>query len=138
MVKFLTNTNCKWRHQFPTKARISNKFMWRHLLTKFASYKVPPVMVSTHGSVVPLAMFNLYKVQDQHLTRDTIPTTLISSTPHLTSAVCEGINCFPFSLHKSFLFTGVPCHRQIKMRRDVWVLKSASIFHFLPNKTLSS
>ena len=41
-----------------TNARIPNKFMWRHLLTKFASYKVPPVMVSTHGSVVPLAMFN--------------------------------------------------------------------------------
>ena len=31
--------------------------MWRHLLTKLASYKVPLVMVSTHGSVVPLAMF---------------------------------------------------------------------------------
>ena len=33
--------------------------MWYHLFifTKFASYKVPPVMVSTHGSVVPLAMF---------------------------------------------------------------------------------
>ena len=31
--------------------------MWRHLLTRFTSYKVPPVMVSTHGSVVPLAMF---------------------------------------------------------------------------------
>ena len=31
--------------------------MWRHMLTKFASYKVPPVMVSTLGSVVPLAMF---------------------------------------------------------------------------------
>ena len=28
----------------------------------------------------------------------------------------------------------MPCHRQIKMRRDVWVLKSASIFHFLPKK----
>ena len=27
------------------------------MFTKFASYKVPPVMVSTHGSVVPLAMF---------------------------------------------------------------------------------
>ena len=46
----------KWRHlvaKFCTNARISNKFM----LTKFASYEVPPVMVSTHGSVVPLAMF---------------------------------------------------------------------------------
>ena len=32
--------------------------MWRHLLTKLASYKVPLVMVSTHGSVVPLAMFS--------------------------------------------------------------------------------
>ena len=31
--------------------------MWHHLLTKLASYKVPLVMVSTHGSVVPLAMF---------------------------------------------------------------------------------
>ena len=30
--------------------------MWRHLLTKLARYKVPLVMVSTHGSVVPLAM----------------------------------------------------------------------------------
>ena len=27
------------------------------MFTKFAGYKVPPVMVSTHGSVVPLAMF---------------------------------------------------------------------------------
>ena len=34
--------------------------MWRHLLTKFVSYKVPPVMVSTHGSVVPLAMFQFF------------------------------------------------------------------------------
>ena len=33
--------------------------MWRHLLTKLASYKVPLVMVSTHGSVVPLAMFSI-------------------------------------------------------------------------------
>ena len=32
-------------------------YMWCLLFTKFASYKVPPVMVSTHGSVVPLAMF---------------------------------------------------------------------------------
>ena len=32
-------------------------YMWCHLFSKFASYKVPPVMVSTHGSVVPLAMF---------------------------------------------------------------------------------
>ena len=40
----------------------------------------------------------------------------------------------PFFYIKVFFFTGVPCHRQIKMRRDVWVLKSASIFHFLPNK----
>ena len=31
--------------------------MWCYLFTKFASYKVPPVMVSTHGAVVPLAMF---------------------------------------------------------------------------------
>ena len=31
--------------------------MWCHLFTKFASYNVPLVMVSTHGSVVPLAMF---------------------------------------------------------------------------------
>ena len=53
MVKFLTNANW-WPHFF----LVSNKCMWRHLLTKFASYKVPPVMVSTHGSVVPLAMFN--------------------------------------------------------------------------------
>ena len=39
---------------------------------------------------------------------------------------------------KVFFFTGVPCHRQIKMRRDVWVLKSASMHHFLspPKKTL--
>ena len=29
------------------------------MFTKFASYKVPPVMVSTHGSVVPLARFTL-------------------------------------------------------------------------------
>ena len=33
--------------------------MWRLLLTKLACYKVPLVMVSTHGSVVPLAMFNM-------------------------------------------------------------------------------
>ena len=35
--------------------------MWCHLFNKFASYKVPPVMVSTHGSVVPLAMFVVFK-----------------------------------------------------------------------------
>ena len=35
--------------------------MWRHLLAKFASYRVLPVMVSTHGSVVPLAMFLVCK-----------------------------------------------------------------------------
>ena len=29
-------------------------------MAKFASYKVPPVMVSTHGSVVLLAMFFFY------------------------------------------------------------------------------
>ena len=40
--------------------------MWRQLLTKFASYKVPPVMVSTHGSVVPLAMF-LYILKGCHV-----------------------------------------------------------------------
>jgi len=33
------------------------------MFTKFASYKVPPVMVSTHGSVVPLAMFFVYIVK---------------------------------------------------------------------------
>ena len=31
-----------------------------HLFTKFASCKVPPVMASTHGSVVPLAMFSFF------------------------------------------------------------------------------
>ena len=30
------------------------------LLNLLATYKVPPVMVSTHGSVVPLAMFNIF------------------------------------------------------------------------------
>ena len=37
-----------------------NKFVckkWRHLLAKIASNKVTLVMVSTHGSVVPLSMF---------------------------------------------------------------------------------
>ena len=50
------NLATSWRHlvaKFLTDARISNNFM----LTKFASYKLLPVMVSTHGSVVPLAMF---------------------------------------------------------------------------------
>ena len=32
------------------------------MFTKFASNKVPPVMVSTHGSVVPLAMFTYKKL----------------------------------------------------------------------------
>ena len=57
---------CKWRHlvaKFCTNAIISNKFMWRHLLTKFASYRVLPAMVSTHGSVVPLAMFNPVRME---------------------------------------------------------------------------
>ena len=30
------------------------------MFTKFASYKVPPVIVSTHGSVVSLAMFGFH------------------------------------------------------------------------------
>ena len=48
--------------KFCTNARISNKFIRRHLLTKSANYKVLPVMVSTHGSVVPLAMFADYNM----------------------------------------------------------------------------
>ena len=35
----------------------TNSILFLFMFTKFASYKVPPVMVSTHGSVVPLAMF---------------------------------------------------------------------------------
>ena len=38
------------------------------MFTKFASYKVPPVMVSTHGSVVPLAMFVSYVFNGTWLT----------------------------------------------------------------------
>ena len=79
VAKFPTIIKCKWRHLVaksitnasgvlwrakvlqiqvaPPGGQISDKCMWRHLLTKFASFKVPPVMVSTHGSVVPLAMF---------------------------------------------------------------------------------
>ena len=66
MAKFLTNASgATWWPNFfliqvtPPGGWISNKCMWYHLFmfTKFASYKVPPVMVSTHGSVVPLAMF---------------------------------------------------------------------------------
>ena len=54
-----------WHHlvaKFCTNAKISNKFMWRHLLTKFASYKVPPVMVSTHGCSLCLwqCLFHLH------------------------------------------------------------------------------
>ena len=30
---------------------------WRHMLTKFATNKVTPIMMSTHGFVVPLEMF---------------------------------------------------------------------------------
>ena len=59
---------------------------WRHLLTKFASYKVPLVMVSTHGSVVPLAMFfnfltlRLYQYQVFHINRlDHVPCLSLSS-----------------------------------------------------------
>ena len=40
----------------PLVAKFPTNAFWRQLLTKFASYKVPPVMVST-GSVAPLAMF---------------------------------------------------------------------------------
>ena len=43
--------------KFCTNARISNKFIRLHLLTKFASYKVPPVMVSSHGSLVSTLLY---------------------------------------------------------------------------------
>ena len=66
VAKFLTNASgTTWWPNFlliqvaPSGVWISNKCMWSHLLTKFAIYKVPPVMLSTHGSVVPLAMFVL-------------------------------------------------------------------------------
>merc|ERR1712218_565348 len=68
VAKFLTNASgATWWPNFllmqlaPPGGQISNKCMWYNLFmfTKFASYKVPPVMVSTHGSVVPLAMFLL-------------------------------------------------------------------------------
>ena len=56
-------------------ARISNKFMWCNLLTKFASYKVPPVMVSTYGSIVSLAMLVV-----QNSWNSTLPIDLV--VPH--------------------------------------------------------
>ena len=37
-----------------------NLCKWRHLLAKFVTNKVTQVMVSTHGSVVLLAMFFFY------------------------------------------------------------------------------
>ena len=55
-----------------TNARISKKFIRRHLLIKFACYKVPPVMVPTHGSVVPLAMFFLLKTSLREVIRNGI------------------------------------------------------------------
>ena len=76
MAKFLTNASgATWWPNFfliqvtPPGGWISNKCMWYHLFmfTKFASYKVPPVLVSTHGSVVPLAMFSSCKDYSCHL-----------------------------------------------------------------------
>ena len=64
MAKFLTNASdaTRWPNFLLMQVVslfgwISNICMWCHLFSKFASYKVPPVMVSTQGSVVPLAMF---------------------------------------------------------------------------------
>ena len=50
--------------------------MWRHLVTKFASYEVPPVMVSTHGSIVSLAMLVV-----QNSWNSTLPIDLVVRHP---------------------------------------------------------
>ena len=56
--KFQAIWQCKWRHlmaKFLTDSSI-NLCKWRHLLAKFVTNKVTQVMVSTHGSVVLLAI----------------------------------------------------------------------------------
>ena len=78
-----------------------------------------------------LHFYNLYKVQDQHLTRDTIPTTLISSTPHPICAVYEGKNFYPGDFYTLFYPTGEQWHRSIKMNRGVLVPKNASMLHLI-------
>ena len=78
-----------WRHLVAkfTNARISKK----KLLTKLASYKVPLVMVSTHGSVVPLAMFPFHR-PDQDLS-----DSIYSYPDYHTVACCLGV-CYLLGL----------------------------------------
>ena len=53
--------------------------MWRHLLTKFASYKVPPVMVSVNPWV-RCASGNVYKNE---------PVWRIEYTATTSAKLCE-------------------------------------------------
>ena len=62
---------------------ISDKCIWRQLFTKFVSYKVPPVMVSTHGSVVPLAMFKPKSLSCHTLSFECVVISVVlSATVH--------------------------------------------------------
>ena len=113
MAKFLTNAiGATWWPNFfliqvtPPGGWISNKCMWYHLFmfTKFASYKVPPVMVSTHGSVVPLAMF---------LERTILKPFFLSSLGHLgllSSLDTHGNIVFEILISQHIAYVGVLKH----------------------------
>ena len=66
--------------------------MWRHLLTKFSSSEIPPVMVSTYGYVVPLAMFTTIIALSHHPnTRLTLVT--LHQKVRIQSWLCLQIHC---------------------------------------------
>ena len=68
------------------------------MFTKFASYKVPPVMVSTHGSVVPLAMF-LSKGPERSKS-ETVTVTIFYDISQLPIVFCQSFYAAMLSIPK--------------------------------------
>ena len=83
--------------------------MLRHLLTKFASYKVPPVMVSTHGSVVPRAMFH-YSEQIYH--RSQVSKTSLC-VPKMGDWVSQSVTVTHIELYSDCVWTSKNLGEQI-------------------------
>ena len=83
--------------------------MLGHLLTKFASYKVPPVMVSTHGSVVPRAMFH-YSEQIYH--RSQVSKTSLC-VPKMGDWVSQSVTVTHIELYSDCVWTSKNLVEQI-------------------------
>ena len=118
--------------------------MWRHLLAKFASYRVLPVMVSTHESVVPLAMFlwNFSKLShaDPRTLRfwDLTGKSLLSCSPKIWSVAFHQNSQRPTLLGKRYLLLSDPSGTDLTVVFSSSSPSPSSRFKPIVNKQLHS